>query len=124
MASDPRRDLGASGEQFAAEHLRRCGYEIVARNYRTRYGELDIVAFDGRALVFCEVKTRRADGRCGSPFEALGPGKRAQVRRMAARWLSETRDRPHAEQIRFDAVGVTLDRRGQLLALEHLEGAF
>jgi putative endonuclease len=124
MSSNARQQLGASGEQLAVEHLGRCGYSILERNYRTRWGELDIVAFDGHTLAFCEVKTRRAAGRCGPPFEALGPGKQARVRRMAGRWLMERRPHPHAEQIRFDAIGVTLDAAGRLLSLEHLEGAF
>ena len=78
----------------------------------------------GLSSAFCEVKTRRAGGRAGAPFEALGPGKQAQVRRMAGRWLAERRDRPYADQIRFDAIGVTFDGAGRLVSLEHLEGAF
>jgi putative endonuclease len=124
VSTDPRRDLGQRGEQLASEHLERCGFTVVERNYRTRWGELDVIAFDGTTLAFCEVKTRRAGGRAGAPFEALGPGKQAQVRRMAGRWLVERRGRPHADQIRFDAIGVTFDAAGQLVALEHLEDAF
>ena len=55
MLGDARKRLGAEGEELAARHLRRRGFEIVDRNYRTRWGELDIVAFDGRVLAFCEV---------------------------------------------------------------------
>ncbi len=123
-ARDPRRALGDIGEQLAAEHLQRRGYTIVERNYRTRWGELDLIAFDGRVLAFVEVKTRRAGGRAGSAFDAVGRGKQAQVRRMAARWLAERRERPRAREIRFDAVGVTFDGAGWLLSLEHLESAF
>jgi putative endonuclease len=124
VTNDLRNRLGAVGEGLAAEHLARLGYEIVERNHRTRWGELDIIAFDGRTLVFCEVKARRAGGSAGGPFDAVGPAKRSQVRRMAGAWLAQRRDRPFATEIRFDAIGVTLDARGQLLALEHLEGAF
>lgn len=124
MASDPRHALGATGERLAAEHLVRLGYEIVERNYRTRWGELDIVARDGATLAFCEVKTRRSGGSAGGPFDAVGRGKRARVRRMAASWLTERRDRPYAGSIRFDAIGVIIDGSGQLVSLEHLEGAF
>lgn len=123
-APDPRRALGAAGEQLAAEHLARRGYAIVERNYRTRWGELDLIVFDGRTLAFVEVKTRRAGGRAGSAFDAVGWGKQTQVRRIAARWLAERRERPHAQELRFDAVGVTFDGAGRLVALEHLEGAF
>ncbi|MGI8712222.1 MAG: YraN family protein [Solirubrobacteraceae bacterium] len=124
MGTDVRHHLGAIGEQLAAEHLQRLGYRIVERNYRTRWGELDIVAFDGRTLAFCEVKTRRVGGRAGGPLEAVGPGKQAQVRRLAGRWLAERRDRPHSDALRFDAIGVSFDAAGRLVALEHLEGAF
>jgi putative endonuclease len=121
---DVRQDIGRRGEQLAAEHLQRRGFAIVERNYRTRWGELDIIAFDGRTLAFCEVKTRRLSRETGSPFDGLRPPKRAQVRKMAGSWLIERRERPHADELRFDAIGVTLDRRGSLIELEHLEGAF
>ncbi|MGB9186354.1 MAG: YraN family protein [Solirubrobacteraceae bacterium] len=122
--SERRQSLGATGERLAAEHLVRRGYEILERNYRTRWGELDLVACDGQALVFCEVKTRRSGGQNGSPFEAVGSAKQAQVRKMAGRWLHERRGRPRVAVIRFDAIGVVFDGAGHLLALEHLEGAF
>jgi putative endonuclease len=124
MSNQAGNRLGQTGEQLAAEHLLRLGYEIVERNYRTRWGELDIVARRGTTLAFCEIKTRRDGGRAGGPFDAVGPAKRAQVRKMAGRWLVERRDRPYAEVIRFDAIGVTLDAAGRLVSLEHLEGAF
>jgi putative endonuclease len=124
MPEDRRRRLGARGENLAAEHLIRRGFEIVERNYRTRGGELDLVAFDGRILVFCEVKTRRglADGR--TPFESLHPRKRRQVRDMARAWLANRPDRPRASTLRFDAIAVWLDTAGRLVRLDHLEGAF
>jgi putative endonuclease len=118
------QQLGRTGEELAAEHLTRLGYEIVERNYRTRWGELDIVARAGMTLAFCEVKTRRAGGRAGSALEAVSRGKQAQVRKMAGSWLVERRDRPYADVIRFDAIGVTFDAAGRLVSLEHLEGAF
>ncbi len=119
--TDPRHDLGLLGERLAAEHLERLGYAILARRHRTRFGELDIVAADGRTLVFVEVKTRRA---AGDPWAGLGEAKRRQVRRMAAAWLAEVPDRPRCPALRFDAVGIVLDGRGRLVRLEHLEDAF
>ena len=116
--------LGARGERLAAEHLARRGFEIVERNYRTRWGELDIIAFDGRTLAFCEVKSRRLGPDGGTPFDAIRSRKRSQVRKMAGRWLVERRDRPYAETLRFDAIGVTFDLAGRLVGIEHLEGAF
>lgn len=104
-------------------HLRRLGYDVLARNHRTRFGELDVIAFDGETIVFCEVKTRRA-GRAASPWDALGDGKQGQVRKMAASWLAETTARPFAEELRFDAIGVTFDAHGTMVALDHLENAF
>jgi putative endonuclease len=126
MSTDRRRQRGALGERIAADHLERRGYRIVARNFRTRHGELDLVAADERALVFCEVKTRVAGGRSGpaGALEAIGPNKRKQVRALATQWLAETDDRPHRPNVRFDAIGITLTPGGDLLALEHLEAAF
>ena len=121
--------LGRRGEQMAAEHLVRRGFTIVARNYRPRWGEIDIIAFDGRTLTFCEVKSRRVRTPLRGPaerppFESLHPRKRAQVRRMARHWISEQYERPYAPVIRFDAIGVTFDTHDDLVRLEHLEGAF
>jgi putative endonuclease len=124
VSSDVRHRLGRVGEQLASEHLIRRGYRIVERNYRTRWGELDIVAYDGRTLAFCEVKTRRLSRGDGNPLEAVRALKRARVRKMAGSWLIERTDRPHADVLRFDAIGVTFDRAGQLVSIEHLEGAF
>ena len=124
VSPDPRPQLGRLGEQLAAEHLIRRGFQIVERNYRTRWGELDIVAYDGRTLAFCEVKTRRLSPSGRSPLESVHTLKRSKVRKMAGRWLIDRTDRPHADILRFDAIGVTLDPSGRLLSLEHLEGAF
>jgi putative endonuclease len=123
MPTDLRQSLGRAGERLAAEHLQRLGYEIVARNHRTRWGEIDIVAVDASTIVFCEVKTRRA-GRRGVPFDAIHRRKQLQVREMARAWLAETRDRPVRAFVRFDAVGVVVDARGRLLSLDHLADAF
>lgn len=122
VTTDPRHHLGHLGEQIAAEHFERLGYRVLARNHRTRFGELDLVVEADGQLVFCEVKTRRQGS--GSPWEALHDRKRAQVRRMAAAFLVEVHDRPWSAELRFDAVGVTFDARCRLVALDHLEGAF
>ena len=123
MSSDLRHRLGQLGERLAADHFVRRGFEIVERNYRTRWGELDIVAFDGRTLAFCEVKTRRLSVGA-APLEAVRPRKRSQVRKMAGSWLLERTDRPYADIVRFDAIGVTFDASGALVELEHVEDAF
>ena len=125
---DPRRALGALGERLAADHLRRAGYRIVERNFRTRYGELDIVAAGERFLVFCEVKTR-VRGRAGGPdpLDSIGRDKRKRLRAMAAQWLVERRsgmDHAAPPELRFDAIGVSISPSGRLLSLDHLEDAF
>ena len=125
MKPDHRRRLGELGESLAAGHLERRGYSVIDRNFRTRYGELDLVAADRRCLVFCEVKSRVGPAGGIGPLAAVGPAKRGQVRRMARQWLAERGDRgPRPPQMRFDAIGITLDRHGRVIDLDHLEGAF
>lgn len=128
MATDARRRHGQLGERIAEEHLARRGYRIVARNFRTRHGELDLVAADDRSIVFCEVKTRVSGTRAGpdGPLDAIGPRKRDRVRQMATQWLADTAgdDRPRRDELRFDAIGVMLTPAGRLLALDHVENAF
>lgn len=128
---DRRRALGALGEQLAVEHLRRLGFVIVDRNVRTRYGEIDLIAFDGaKTLVFAEVKTRRATGSRGlcpedQPLAWLKLSQRKRLRRLACAWLYEnTHNHPRAHTIRFDAIGVIVDGRDRLLRLDHIEGAW
>jgi putative endonuclease len=124
MSADLRQHLGRTGEDLALAHLQRLGYELVVRNHRTRWGEIDLVVHDGATLVFVEVKTRRASGAGRGPWEALHERKRMQVRRMAAAYLADVRDRPRAVELRFDAVGVVIDAHGRLVRLDHLEAAF
>ena len=119
--------MGALGEQVAWDPLAARGYELLDRNFRTRHGELDIVARDGRCLVFCEVKARVVDGRAGAfgPLTSVGVRKQRRLRSMARQWLGD-RGRPRAggDSIRFDAIGVTFSPAGRLLALDHVENAF
>jgi putative endonuclease len=124
-----RRELGTLGETIACRHLTGAGYRVLERNFRTQNGELDVIACDRRALVFCEVKTRVPPGGRSGPFAPLasvGPAKRRQVRRVAAQWLAHRSgdERPRRDELRFDAIGVTLDAAGRLLELEHVEDAF
>jgi putative endonuclease len=127
MAFDQRPATGRLGEAIAADHLMRSGYRILERNFRTRWGELDLVAASPECLVFCEVKTRVAGRRGGpaGPLDAVGPDKRRRLRRMAAQWLASAGPpRAWAPGLRYDVIGVTLDATGSLVALEHLEEAF
>ncbi len=131
LPSDGRRALGKLGEDLAVGHFRRLGFVVVARNVRTRHGEIDLIAFDGRALVFAEIKTRRASNRrrglCpeDQPLAWLKFSQRARLKRLACSWLYEnTHARPKAHTIRFDAVGVIVDGADKLLRLDHIEGAW
>jgi putative endonuclease len=129
--ADARRALGRRGEDLAAQHLIGLGYSVLARNVRTRHGEIDLIVFDGEALAFAEVKTRRvnaataARGSDRRPLAWLGGRQRARLRRLAVAWLSDERLlRPSARTIRFDAIGVTVDGAGTLLGIDHVEGAW
>jgi putative endonuclease len=122
MAADTRKSLGRLGEQLAAEHFERLGWRIVARNYWTRFGELDLVALDGETIVFAEVKTCRLG--CGQPWDSLHGRKRAQVRKMSGVWFNERPGPPFFEHVRFDAIGVLIDNRDALVRLDHIEDAF
>jgi putative endonuclease len=129
-SGDPRQTLARRGEQLAAEHLQRLGFSPLGRNERTRYGEIDLIAFDGRTLIFAEVKTRRAHPHRPprpdqQPLMWLRPRQRLRLRRLATAWLADAKHiRPSAHTIRFDAIGVILDSRDRLLRLDHIEGAW
>ena len=111
-----RRALGASGEQAATDWYVANGYEVVARNWRCRDGELDLIVRHGRAFVFCEVKSRTSVA-FGAPVEAVTRAKQMRIRRLAARWLSDNAG-VHATEIRFDVASVL---GGQV---EIVQGAF
>ncbi|HEX4717504.1 MAG TPA: YraN family protein [Thermoleophilaceae bacterium] len=122
---DPRRARGAAGEQAAAEMLAALGYEIVERNFRTQYGELDIVAADRDTLVFCEVRSRVGREAVAWALQSIGPGKRLQLRKMAREWFRlSSAERPPTRRTRFDAVAVAIAPNGQPLAIEHVRDAF
>ena len=116
-----KRALGKAGEELAAAWYDARGYEVLARNWSCRAGELDIVLRRGRLHVFCEVKAR-SSGAFGLPAEAVGPLKQARVRRLAALWFAD-RSRGAARAraggpVRFDVASV-LDGE-----VEVIEGAF
>jgi putative endonuclease len=119
MSSDRRQTLGELGETLACDELRRRGYAILERRYRTRYGEIDIVARHGDVLVFVEVKARAGDA-FGSGAEAVTPYKQRRVARMAADFLVRRRlqDRP----CRFDVVSVVMGEERP--RIEVFAGAF
>jgi putative endonuclease len=111
-----RRALGVAGEDAVAAWYEHRGYAVVARNWRCRDGELDLIVRTGRTFVFCEVKSRSSDA-FGMPVEAVTRDKQARVRRLAARWLEDDAPGP-AREIRFDVASVMGD------VVEVVEGAF
>ena len=116
---DGRGGLGKEGEAVAEEFLRAHDYTIVARNFRCRAGEIDLVVLDGPTLVFVEVRSRRGD-RAGTPLESVDGRKQAQVARVARHFL--TMHGWHDRDARFDVIGVRFDAEPP--ALEHVRGAF
>ncbi|AYF75242.1 YraN family protein [Nocardia yunnanensis] len=112
--------LGAQGEELAARFLRDAGLEIVARNWRCRYGELDVIARDGEITAFIEVKTR-SGLTCGPPEEAVTYRKQRRIRELATRWLCE-HPGPWL-RVRFDVVSVLL-RPGREPQIRHLKAVF
>jgi putative endonuclease len=121
-----RQRLGRRAEDLAAARLVAAGWEILERNARSRHGELDIVGLDKTVLVFVEVKAGRRGAAYGPerPLLSVGPRKQRRVRRLATAWMSERRDLPRYDRIRFDAIGVTFAGDGAVSAYEHLEDEF
>ncbi len=117
----PLKTLGQRGEAAAARHLKRLGYRIVARGDRTRSGELDLVAVDGRTVVFVEVKTR-ASQEAGHPAEAVDRDKQRRVTRAARFFLH--RHRLSECPVRFDVVAVTWAPDCRRPLVEHFPDAF
>jgi putative endonuclease len=115
-----RAEIGALGEQLAADHLAGLGLRILARNWRCRYGELDVIAADPitDTVVFVEVKTRTGDG-FGGLEQAVTEPKARRLRRLAALWLA-TQDQRWAG-VRIDVIGVRIGRR-RTPEISHLQG--
>jgi putative endonuclease len=131
VSPDRRIWTGRRGETVAAQLLEHHGFEVLERNYRTREGEIDLIAAREGTLVFCEVKAlvARPGGPSrgpATPLEAVGPAKRAQVRRLARAWLAQRGDAPRTgwRTLRFDVIGVILNRDGETIRLDHVENAF
>ncbi len=117
----PRKTLGRRGEAAAARFLKRQGYKIVARGDRSKPGELDLVAVDGRTVVFVEVKTRRS-AEVGHPVEAVDLAKQRRLTRLAVTFLK--RHRLLEYSARFDVVAVTWPINHRRPTIEHFPNAF
>jgi putative endonuclease len=114
-----RVERGRGGEDLAWDHLRRAGYRLVARNLRSRFGEIDLVVERGDTLVFVEVRSR-AGTRFGTPLESVDGRKRRQVARLAADFLA--RRRLDDRRARFDVVAV--EWQDGAPKIDHVENAF
>lgn len=113
-----RQALGGYGEDLAARHLVGEGMRILERNYRCRFGEIDIVAADGDTIVVCEVKTRSGVAY-GTPAAAITKAKASRLRRLAAHWMNERSVR--SAGLRIDVVAVLVPARGAA-RVERIEG--
>lgn len=111
-------EVGRYGEDVAARHIEQSGWQVLARNWRCRHGELDIIALDGTELVAVEVKTRRT-ATFGTPAEAVTRQKVWRLRKLVAAWLT-TQERRFAS-VRIDVVAVTVAKAGAA-QVEHLRG--
>ena len=118
MANE-RIALGARGEAAARAYLQRCGYAILAVNYRCRWGEIDIVASRGGVVVFVEVRTRRGESY-GSPQESITPRKRERLVLTAQHYLQEHGVDSHW---RIDLVAIEADGRGAVRRIQQVENA-
>ncbi|MFQ5343243.1 MAG: YraN family protein [Anaerolineae bacterium] len=120
MSQDPRKSLGARGEQLAAQHLEAQGFTILDRNWRCAAGELDIIAWEGETLAFVEVRTRR--GSAGpTPEQSITPAKQAKLIQLAQTYLQE--HHLTDAQWRIDFVAVEMDGRGVLRRVELIRNA-
>ncbi|MCI0439435.1 MAG: YraN family protein [Chloroflexi bacterium] len=115
-----RQGLGKRGEQLARRHIEASGYLVLEANYRTRHGEIDLVAEKDGVLAFVEVRTRRG-GSFGTPEESVTPEKQAHLVAAAQEYLQarQLEDR----EWRIDLVAVEMDSRGRLLRVEIIENA-
>ncbi|MFK4804844.1 YraN family protein [Microbacterium sp. ZW CA_36] len=110
--------LGRAGEDRAARYFETQGFTVLARNWRCREGELDLVVADGAAVVVVEVKTRRGE-EFGHPFEAIDARKRVRLWRLGVAWASQHRELVQGRRLRIDAIGLT-GTEPSTARLEHL----
>jgi putative endonuclease len=118
--TESRAEIGALGEQLAVDHLQAAGLRVLARNWRCRYGELDVIAADdaASAVVFVEVKTRTSD-QFGGVEQAVTAEKVRRLRRLAGLWLAQQSNRWTA--VRIDVVTVRIGRR-RSPEITHIQG--
>jgi putative endonuclease len=121
-AADARKQTGKLGEAIAAVYLQKEQYTFIARNWRCKSGEIDLIAEKDGVLVFVEVRTRRQTGTYGTAKESVDFRKQKQVRETANVYLHLHKQTER--KIRFDVISVELAKDGSFTGLEHLTGAF
>ncbi|MCB0870574.1 MAG: YraN family protein [Solirubrobacterales bacterium] len=123
---DQRRSTGQSAEDICAARLEARGWRILARNWRIKAGEIDLIALAGPVLVIVEVKAHHTGSRRGptAPVLAVGPNKQRRLRRLASGWIAGHGRQVNFRDVRFDVVGVTFDHDGRVVGYDHLENAF
>lgn len=117
MSQLPRQLLGKEGEDIAADYLKKHGYRIITRNFRSRYGELDIVALHNQTLIFIEVKTRIGN-EFGLPEEAVTPRKLREVIKTGEYFKLLHPELPEA--LRIDVVAIEMSTEGNVEAFRHI----
>ncbi len=122
MPADTRKLSGIKGEDEAARFLSRCGYAILEKNVRTRMGEIDLVAKEGKTLVFVEVKTRRDLENAPPPQASVHTRKQNKLGKLAQSYLRAKRLRE--QPCRFDVVAVVVNDEGGVKAIRHIPNAF
>ena len=118
--AESRAEIGARGEQLAVDHLSQLGLRVLVRNWRCRYGELDVIAADdnARTVVFVEVKTRTGD-QYGGAEQAVTPAKVRRLRRLAGLWLAQQQGSWAA--VRIDVIAIRIGRR-RTPEISHIQG--
>ena len=113
--------LGNEGERYAAKYIKKLGYKIISRQFRNRFGEIDLIAADGNMLVFIEVKTRRSDQK-GTPEEAVTGRKQEQIRKVAISYLKQKQ--LEGTPFRFDVISVLWPDSAPSPEIRHFQNAF
>lgn len=116
MGKQENKTTGNKGEKLAREYLQIKGYKILGKNYRSKWGEIDIIAKDKEVVVFVEVKTK-TDNRYGEPWEMVNQWKIEQVKRMGEVWC---RDYGWEGTVRMDVIGIII-REDEEPKIDHYE---
>ncbi|MDP4089763.1 MAG: YraN family protein [Bacillota bacterium] len=116
-----KKDIGNFGEDIALEHLIREGYNLLARNFRSKTGEIDIILKRNNILCFVEVKTRYND-KFGSPGECINNKKKSAITRTALRYMAA--ERLYRFNVRFDVIEVLLNYNDNSYSINHIMSAF